>query len=253
MEALHLSLVHLSASLIYLVDERCVLLAPIVLLCHQSNCLQSAVEPSRSPLPNSGTACLTGPISLCLYSFLFMFVFLCLSCHTAYMVYYCNTVRAPGDKVETGLLQLSASRSTTRDDRTIATCAECRCSPDLRAGYSRACHGEPPSVALAAGPLAGPVQVVLSHALSLLRKVPGQSRQRRESRRLRSSTSRSSIFVVVELLSAAVTHQFGERAFTLSGPSSWNSLPKDLRAVTDPGLFRKRLKTHFFTLAFCVC
>jgi len=32
---------------------------PIVLLCHQLNCLQSAVEPSRSPLPNIGTACLT--------------------------------------------------------------------------------------------------------------------------------------------------------------------------------------------------
>ena len=35
---------------------------------------------------------LTGPISLCLDSFVFMFVFLCLSCHTAYVLYYCNTV-----------------------------------------------------------------------------------------------------------------------------------------------------------------
>ena len=34
--------------------------------------------------------CLTGPISLCLY--LSVFVFLWLSCHTAYMLYYCNTV-----------------------------------------------------------------------------------------------------------------------------------------------------------------
>jgi len=33
MEALHLIWVHSSASLIYLVDERCVLLTPIVLLC----------------------------------------------------------------------------------------------------------------------------------------------------------------------------------------------------------------------------
>ena len=47
--------------------------------------------------------------------------------------------------------------------------------------------------------------------------------------------------------------KFGERAFTYDGLSAWNSLPKDLRAVTDPGLFRKRLKTHFFSLAFCVC
>jgi len=44
MEANHLTLVHSSASLICLVDERCVLLAPTVLLCHQSNCLQSAVD-----------------------------------------------------------------------------------------------------------------------------------------------------------------------------------------------------------------
>ena len=33
MEALHLTSVHTSVSLIYLVDERCVLLTPIVLLC----------------------------------------------------------------------------------------------------------------------------------------------------------------------------------------------------------------------------
>ena len=47
--------------------------------------------------------------------------------------------------------------------------------------------------------------------------------------------------------------KLGERAFTYASPSAWNSLPKDLRAVTDPELFRKRLKTHFFSLAFCVC
>jgi len=48
-----------STLLISLVDERWMLLAPTVRLCHQSNCPQSAVEPSLSPLPNSGTACLT--------------------------------------------------------------------------------------------------------------------------------------------------------------------------------------------------
>jgi len=36
-KVLHLISVHSSASLIYLVDERYVLLAPIVLLCHRSN------------------------------------------------------------------------------------------------------------------------------------------------------------------------------------------------------------------------
>ena len=36
--------------------------------------------------------CLTGLISLCLDSFVFMFVFLCLSCHTACVLYYSNMV-----------------------------------------------------------------------------------------------------------------------------------------------------------------
>ena len=37
--------------------------------------------------------CLTGTISLCIDSFVFMFgFFVCLSCHTAYVLYYCNTV-----------------------------------------------------------------------------------------------------------------------------------------------------------------
>ena len=56
MEAHHFTLVHSSVPLIYLVDEHCVLLAATDLLCHQSNCLQSAVEPSWSPLSNCGTA-----------------------------------------------------------------------------------------------------------------------------------------------------------------------------------------------------
>ena len=47
--------------------------------------------------------------------------------------------------------------------------------------------------------------------------------------------------------------KFGEHAFTYAGPSACNSLLKDVRAVTDPGLFRKRLKTHFFSLVFGVC
>ena len=33
----------------------------------------------------------------------------------------CESYRSHTDDVETGLLQLSASRSTTRDDRTVAT------------------------------------------------------------------------------------------------------------------------------------
>ena len=40
----------------------------------------------------------------------------------------------------------------------------------------------------------------------------------------------------------------------LQPPNFPDSLTAEgLRAVTDPGLFKKRLKTHFFSLAFCVC
>jgi len=37
--------------------------------------------------------------------------------------------------------------------------------------------------------------------------------------------------------------KFCEHAFTYAGPSACNSLPKDLRDMTDPGLFRKRQNT----------
>ena len=45
----------------------------------------------------------------------------------------------------------------------------------------------------------------------------------------------------------------GERTFSHAGPATWNALPEDMRAVSDSVLFRKRLKTHLFSLAFNVC
>jgi len=45
----------------------------------------------------------------------------------------------------------------------------------------------------------------------------------------------------------------GERAFSHAGPAAWNALPEDMCAVSDSVLFRKRLKTHLFSLAFNVC
>ena len=45
----------------------------------------------------------------------------------------------------------------------------------------------------------------------------------------------------------------GERAFSHAGPAAWNALPEDMRAVSDCVLFRKRLKTHPFSVAFNVC
>jgi len=46
--------------------------------------------------------------------------------------------------------------------------------------------------------------------------------------------------------------KFAERAFSYTGPSAWNGLSEDLRAVADPAEFQKQLKTHFFTAAYNV-
>jgi len=43
--------------------------------------------------------------------------------------------------------------------------------------------------------------------------------------------------------------KFGERAFSFSGPAAWNSLPADLRTVSDITDFKNKLKTHVFKLA----
>ena len=39
--------------------------------------------------------------------------------------------------------------------------------------------------------------------------------------------------------------KFAERAFSYAGPSAWNGLSDDLRAVADPAEFRKHLKAYF--------
>jgi len=46
--------------------------------------------------------------------------------------------------------------------------------------------------------------------------------------------------------------KFGERAFSHAEPAAWNALPEDIRANHDRAVFRKQLKTHFFSLAFNV-
>jgi len=40
--------------------------------------------------------------------------------------------------------------------------------------------------------------------------------------------------------------KFGERAFSVAGPSVWNSLPADIRHITDTSTFKRHLKTHLF-------
>uniref|UniRef100_A0A8C6KAZ9 Reverse transcriptase domain-containing protein n=1 Tax=Nothobranchius furzeri TaxID=105023 RepID=A0A8C6KAZ9_NOTFU len=46
------------------------------------------------------------------------------------------------------------------------------------------------------------------------------------------------------------THIHGEASFQYHGPRLWNELPGDLRAEDNIHVFRNRLKTHLFSLAF---
>ena len=42
----------------------------------------------------------------------------------------------------------------------------------------------------------------------------------------------------------------GERAFCYAGPNAWNSLPPSLHTIDCTDMFKRRLKTHFFNIAF---
>ena len=41
-----------------------------------------------------------------------------------------------------------------------------------------------------------------------------------------------------------------ERAFSVAAPRGWNSLPVDIRLITDTMLFKKKLKTFLFNSAY---
>ena len=60
---------------------------------------------------------------------------------------------------------------------------------------------------------------------------------------LRSSTTRSDVTVRTRT-------KFGSRTFSVSGPTVWNSLPSELRLIDCCSTFRRRLKSHYFQLAF---
>lgn len=42
----------------------------------------------------------------------------------------------------------------------------------------------------------------------------------------------------------------GDRAFAVAAPTLWNALPFSVRSATSLSIFKTRLKTHLFTLAF---
>ena len=46
------------------------------------------------------------------------------------------------------------------------------------------------------------------------------------------------------------TKSWGDRAFSIAGPRIWNSLPIELRMITNIEEFKSRLKTHLFKVAF---
>jgi len=62
---------------------------------------------------------------------------------------------------------------------------------------------------------------------------------------LRCSSAQTTSYVAPRLHTT-----FGERAFSFSGLAIWNSLPADLRFISDNADFKTQLKTHFFQLAF---
>ncbi len=43
---------------------------------------------------------------------------------------------------------------------------------------------------------------------------------------------------------------WGDRAFAVAAPKLWNKLPSDIHTITDPALFKSKLKTYLFRMAF---
>ena len=64
------------------------------------------------------------------------------------------------------------------------------------------------------------------------------------SRELRSTTK--SILVVPRCKS-----KMGERAFSISGPKLWNTIPEQIKEAKTILSFKKQLKTHYFTKLYC--
>ena len=44
--------------------------------------------------------------------------------------------------------------------------------------------------------------------------------------------------------------QWGDRAFVVAGPRLWNKLPVEIRVIPDLALFKSKLKTHLFSMAY---
>ena len=42
----------------------------------------------------------------------------------------------------------------------------------------------------------------------------------------------------------------GDRSFQVAAPALWNVLPREIRSITDLGIFKRHLKTYLFREAF---
>ena len=42
----------------------------------------------------------------------------------------------------------------------------------------------------------------------------------------------------------------GARSFYAASPTLWNRLPANIQEITSPSIFKKKLKTHLFNLAY---
>jgi len=47
-----------------------------------------------------------------------------------------------------------------------------------------------------------------------------------------------------------ITRNFTSRAFSVSAPSTWNSLPTNVRSLDKLSTFKRQLKSHIFQFAF---
>jgi len=63
----------------------------------------------------------------------------------------------------------------------------------------------------------------------------------------RINTAPHPVMNVVLLHHTSAAHQVRRAGFSFSGPSSWNSLPVELRTISDTNVFKNKLKTTFLS------
>jgi len=139
------------------------------------------------------------------------------------------------------LLQLSAGRPAADNDRTTAASAERSRSPGVRTRAEGTCYCMPSAAALASGLLAGPVQVVLYHALDLSWQLAGVSDEYRSFCRCQPIPFRSALWC---------TDTSASRHFGTGAEVSWcRSVPRAALS-TNYAMPHLHLRTKFGERAF---